>query len=251
MTAKAPTIEDALRRVLALGERDAEGHASPLAGSRRAILDALRAAPEALTIEDLAAAVDLHTNTTRHHLEVLAAAGLVVRATATPTGRGRPRARYRASAAAAQAYADLERQLNEALKGQDVGEVAAETARRWLATAPPVAKAADLDAAVASAIASLREVGFDAHSDEVGDTIVVTDCPYAGLITEHPMICTVHAELVSRALEQTGQPVGLKGFDVWVRPGVCRARLSRPDATPDFVARPLASTTPDSMESPV
>lgn len=242
MVGDAPSIEDALKRVLALGERDAYGHASPLAGSRRAILDALRAAPTPLTIDDIAAAVNLHTNTTRHHLDVLAAAGLVSRATAAPSGRGRPRARFMASAAAAAAYAELEEQLEAALHGEDVDEVARETARRWLATVPPVRRARDLDEAVAEAIVSLREVGFDAHSDEVGDTIVVTDCPYASLIAEHPMICTVHAELVSRALDQTGQPIELDGFDVWVRPGICRARLRRPDTQPDFVALPSSRT---------
>ncbi len=248
MVGDAPSIEDALKRVLALGERDAQGHASPLAGSRRAILDVLRSAAEPLTIENISSAVELHTNTTRHHLDVLAAAGLVDRALAAPSGRGRPRARYQASEAAAEAYAELEEQLDAALHGADVDEVARETARRWLATVPPVRRARDMDEAVVEAVVSLREVGFAAHSDEVGDTIVVTDCPYASLIAEHPMICTVHAELVSRALDQTGQPIELDGFDVWVRPGICRARLRRPDTQPDFVALP-ATRTP-SMERP-
>ena len=243
MAGDAPSIEDALKRVLALGERDAHGHASPLAGSRRAILDALRSASEPLTIEEISVAVELHTNTTRHHLDVLSAAGLVDRAHTEPSGRGRPRTRYQAAEAAAEAYTQLEEQLEAALHGADVDEVARETARRWLATVPPVRHARDLDEAVAEAVISLREVGFAAHSDEVGDTIVVTDCPYAGLIAEHPMICTVHAELVSRALHQTGQPVELDGFDVWVRPGICRARLRRPDTEPDFVALPATRIT--------
>lgn len=237
MTGSARDIEHALQRVIALGE-PTSGHAGVLAGSRRAILDLLRTAPDPLSIEDIAASAGLHINTTRHHLDVLAAAGLIERAAAQPEGRGRPKARYRASSAAAAPYTDLEEQLTAALRAHTEDEVAVETARRWLASAPEVTTASDLDGAVASAVESLRAVGFDARADAIGDTIVVTDCPYASLIAEHPMICTVHAELVSGVLRRTGQPVELAGFDVWVRPGVCRARLTRPDTTPDFVARP-------------
>lgn len=248
MTGSARDIEHALQRVIALGE-SATGTSAVLAGSRRAILDLVLAALAPLSIEDIAASADLHVNTTRHHLDVLSAAGLIERAPAVRAGRGRPRARYQATAAAAGPYEQLERELEAALAVHTEDEVAMATARRWLASAPEIATAEDVDAAVDAAVASLRAVGFDARTDAVGDTIVVTDCPYASLIAEHPMICTVHAELVSGALRRTGQPVELAGFDVWVRPGVCRARLRRPDATPDFIAVPSPqSTSPEESQ---
>lgn len=231
-------IEHALRRVIALGEHGGAGPAHGLSKSRRAIVDALLAAPGALSLDDLAHRVGLHVNTTRHHLDVLVAAGLAERAEGPSVGRGRPRSHYRATDAATTPYTALTAQLDAALASQNEDEVATQTARRWLETAPPVQTAGDLDEAVAAAVDSLRAVGFDARTDEIGDTIVVSDCPYSSLIAEHPMICTVHARLVSSALERTGQPVTLDGFDVWIRPGICRARLSRPDASPAFVASP-------------
>ena len=143
-------------------------------------------------------------------------------------------------------YPPMSEFLQRALEGGDEDTVAVEAARRWLASVPQAGEVEDADGAVAAAVESLRAVGFDAQTDAVGDTIVVSQCPYASLISEHPMICTVHAELVSGVLRRTGQDVTLEGFDVWVRPGVCRARLSRPDTNPAFVAEP--SATPQSPE---
>lgn len=246
MTEIAPGIEDALRRVAALG--DGADAANVLSGSRRVILDALRGASGPLTVEELAEQTGLHTNTARHHLDVLAAAELVERAAAPPSGRGRPKILYSVSAAALAPFAELSAFLQRALDGGEEDSVAVEAARRWLASVPPVGAAEDIDGAVAAAVDSLRAVGFDAQSDAVGDTIVVSQCPYASLIAEHPMICTVHAELVAGVLRRTEQDVTLAGFDVWVRPGVCRARLSRPDAAPTFVAEP--ATAPVNPEDP-
>ena len=247
MSDPADEIERALMHVMALGAPSGR-HGSVLAGSRRAIVDALRTAPGPLSVEAIAAGSDLHINTARHHLDVLLAAGLVERAPAVPAGRGRPKARYVATSLASAPYDHFEQQLEQALRLHTADEVAVATARRWLESVPHIETVADLDAAVAVAVEALRTVGFDARSDAIGDTIVVAACPYASLIADHPMICTVHAELVSGVLKRTGQPVGLAGFDVWVRPGVCRARLTRPDTEPEFVASTAAST-PSPKES--
>ena len=77
-----------------------------------------------------------------------------------------------ATAAAMLPYEQLENQLDAAVRGNSVDEVAVETARRWLASAPPVRTARDFDEAVATAVESLVAVGFDAHSDAIGDSIV-------------------------------------------------------------------------------
>ena len=240
MTDIAAGLEDAFMRVAALGDGGEPGAANVISGSRRNILEALRSAAEPMSVEDLAEQTGLHPNTARHHLDVLAAASLVERAAAAPTGRGRPKILFSVSESALAPFAELGAHLERAFQRGEEDTVALEAARRWLASVPQVGPADDADGAVAAAVDSLRAVGFDAQTDAVGDSIVVSQCPYASLIVEHPMICTVHAELVAGVLRSTGQDVTLDGFDVWVRPGVCRARLSRPDATPTFVAEPSA-----------
>jgi len=248
MATSSQELEGALRRLVALGSPKAP-HSSVLVGSRRAIVDALLAADEALAIEDIAAATDLHVNTARHHLDVLVAADLVTRTTAAAAGRGRPKVLYTPSAAAAEPYDELEQFLTRAVVASMEDEVAIETARRWASSVPQVGTARDLDEAVARAVESLQRAGFKAHTDEVGDTITMSECPYASLIDDHPMICTIHAELVSNLLKRTGQPVTLEGFDVWVRPGVCRARLNRPDAVPARIAiAPSSAPRPPTKE---
>lgn len=238
MTEIAPGIEEALRRVVALGDPADAGSSNVISGSRRTILESLRAADRPLTGEEIAELTGLHVNTARHHLDVLAAAGLITRDAATPTGRGRPKKLYSVSPTALAPFTELSDFLQRALAGADADTVAVEAARRWLASVPQAAPVDDADGAVAVAVDSLRAVGFEAESDAVGDSIVVSQCPYASLIAEHPMICTVHAELVAGVLRRTGQDVTLDGFDVWVRPGVCRARLNRPDVNPAFTAEP-------------
>ena len=248
MSEIAPGIEEALRRVAALGDPSDRGAANVISGTRRAILEALRKAGEPLTVEALAEHAGLHANTMRHHLDVLAAANLVERTVAAPAGRGRPKILYSVSASALAPFAELSDFLQRALQGGHEDTVAVEAARRWLASVPQATPVEDADGAVAAAVDSLRAVGFDARADAVGDNIVVSQCPYASLISEHPMICTVHAELVTGVLRRTGQDVALEGFDVWVRPGVCRARLTRPDTQPVFVAEPsVMPPTPEEL----
>src|SRR6188768_967124 len=117
MSEIAPGIEDALRRVAALGDPAERGAANVISGSRRAILEALRAAAEPLTVEALAEHAGLHANTARHHLDVLAAANLVERTVAPPSGRGRPKVLFSVSPSALAPFAELSEFLQRALDG--------------------------------------------------------------------------------------------------------------------------------------
>ena len=69
----------------------------------------------------------------------------------------------------------------------------------------------------------------------MGDAISVTECPYAALVDDNPVICDIHTALVVRLLDQTGQPVTLDSMDIWARKGMCVARLKRPDIAPSRV----------------
>lgn len=240
MAGTTARIDDALKRVLALSGAEAE-RPEALSGPRLDIVEALRRSPEPMSVADLAAAVRVHANTARHHLDVLSAAGLVDRATEAPDGRGRPRTLYSISASASAPFQELSDVLTTAVAADGRDAVVEAVASRWLRTVPDHRDASTTDAAVDVLVEALRSVGFEARRDPVGDSVVIDHCPYASLIAEHPLICTVHAELVSQVLEETGQPVSLDALDVWVRPGVCRARLTRADVTPEFTASPRRS----------
>src|SRR5690554_4813513 len=179
MDGMARDIEHALHRIVALGESTGSGHRHVLTAFRRAILDVVRDSATPMTIDEITEQTTMHANTTRHHLDVLAAAGLLERSSARPLGRGRPRTLYRASATTSAAYSELGQRLKAALQKHTGDHVIRETARRWVESAPPVRTATDLDAAVSAVVDSMRSVGFKAQTDAVADTIVVTDCPYA------------------------------------------------------------------------
>ncbi|MDA8436745.1 MAG: helix-turn-helix domain-containing protein, partial [Actinomycetales bacterium] len=61
-----------------------------LSGQRARVLEHLQRTGAPVTVEDIAAALDLHPNTARKHLEGLLARGLAVSSTAPAEGRGRP-----------------------------------------------------------------------------------------------------------------------------------------------------------------
>lgn len=231
-------IGDALQRIVTLGLGSQEDRGDILTPPRRAILDVVLSHGDAITVDHIAQATAIHVNTARHHLDVLEVAALVERSFERRIGRGRPRVLYAPSATVSSAYARLTQALAAAKDESEKPTIIRAAARQWLKDAPAVRVAANPDEAVSLTIDTMQRVGFEAHTDAVGDTVVVTKCPYANLIAAEPLICELHAELVSLVLHNSGQPVVLDGLDVGVRPGVCRARLSRPDTVPESVARP-------------
>lgn len=97
---------------------------------------------------------------------------------------------------------------------------------------PELAKASTPDEAVSEAVDALNRLGFEAESNKVGDEITVTTCPYANVVDDNPVVCEIHAALISKLLKQTGQPVSITSLDVWAGPDMCVARLKRPDTAP-------------------
>lgn len=200
--------------------------------SRSRVLSAIESADQPISVEDIAEATGLHANTVRGHLDVLLAGEGIAREAANAQGRGRPRWLYRPALPRTSPYQSLAEALTVQL-GQIADPAMADgAADRWARVLPALPVAESPDEAVKETARALEHLGFGATVNAVGDAIELTECPYAALVEENPVICDIHAALVVRLLEQTGQPVAVEAMDVWARPGMCVARLGRPDLRP-------------------
>lgn len=206
--------------------------------SRAAILEFVESADEVVRVEDISAAVGLHANTVRGHLDALLASGQVTRIPDQRESRGRPHWLYSATTSAS--IRELARALDAELESASAPDVARLAAATWADIGPDVDPADTVDAAVDLATEALTGFGFDAVRNPVGDEITLRACPYAELVSEHPVICDIHAALLGEVLTRTGQPVTVVSLDVFPRPGLCVAHLRRPDAQPEWTVEPPA-----------
>ena len=220
--------------------------------SRARIQQVIESAAAPLTVEDIVELTGLHANTVRGHLDVLLAGRAIAREPAGANGRGRPRWLYRADGPRVSPFQFLAEALTVQLSRVQDPEMAEDAADRWARALPVLPQADSPDDAVAEATQALNRLGFQAVASPLGDAISVTDCPYADLVADNPVICDIHASLVARLLAQTGQPVTVAAMDVWARPGMCIARLRRADLGPArtiLIDDPTAETTTEGTSS--
>ena len=203
--------------------------------SRARIQQVIETAIEPMTVQMIVEATGLHANTVRGHLDVLLAGDLISREPAESPGRGRPKWLYRAVTPKASPFQFLAQALTVQLARADSAEFADDAAERWSKALPDLPVAQSPDEAVSETTDALNRLGFHATASPVGDAISVTQCPYAALVDDNPVICDIHTALVVRLLDQTGQPVTLDSMDIWARRGMCVARLNRPDIAPSRV----------------
>lgn len=203
--------------------------------SRGRIQQVVETATEPMTVEMIGEATGLHANTVRGHLDVLLAGDVISREAAESPGRGRPRWLYRSASPKVSPFQFLAQALTVQLARADSAEFADDAAERWSKALPDLPVASSPDEAVAETTDALNRLGFHATASPVGDAISVTQCPYADLVGDNPVICDIHTALVVRLLDQTGQPVTLDSMDIWARSGMCVARLNRPDIAPSRV----------------
>src|SRR6266536_3555074 len=118
----------------------------------------------------------------------------------------------------------------------DLGARAAERAGRawgrYLVTRPlPLAPVSD-EAATEQVVGLLDEQGFS--PENAPGEIRMRRCPFHDLAESQPeIVCAVHKGLITGALEELGSELEVAGLDVFVRPDLCVARLSRsPTPTP-------------------
>lgn len=197
---------------------------------RQAILDSLREVAAPLTVDDISGRLSLSPSTVRSDMEVLRATGAVERTPLPGSGRGRPKWGYSASDAGSGPYEVLARAL--ALHVADGPTPPDVMAQEWLSRIPEHPPAATGDEAVAQAAASLESLGFTVEVNARRDEITMTQCPYAELVGDVPVICDIHGALLSGILRDSGQPVTVESLDVWAREDMCVAHLRRTDLRP-------------------
>lgn len=222
-------------------------HIATAHDSRARVLQAIEIAPDPVPVESIVETTRLHANTVRGHLDVLMAAGAVSRVAADVQGRGRPRWLYQLDAPRRSPFQALAEALSIELTSSADPAMASRAAERWARALPELPVSESPDEAVASTTDSLNRLGFSAQANPTGDAVSITNCPYADLVATNPAICDIHAALVGRLLEQTGQPVTIESMDVWVRPGLCVAHLRRPDLIP---ARTIRAEARGGSKSP-
>ncbi|BDZ60788.1 hypothetical protein Lsed01_00115 [Demequina sediminis] len=189
-----------------------------------------RAAPGGVGVgvDDLAAAVGLHPNTAREHLDVLVAEGLVERLPGPRTGRGRPRALYAAvpspgaaampatfTATGAEAHDLRDRVLRIVLSHYGTGpeEAAAAVEREGSRWGEDLGRAAGSVGGVTAVVGlvsrELESMGMEPRVLEeargAGDLgasagavhVEIGACPLAALAHDRPdVVCGVHAAML-------------------------------------------------------
>jgi predicted ArsR family transcriptional regulator len=213
-----------------------------LADERRSrIVEELRQEPAGLDAQALARRLDLHSNTIRWHLGILADAGIVASRPADRTTPGRPRIVYTlkedADVGEPEHYRLLATMLSGAIGGVDDGLARArEAGREWgryLVKSPPPHARPDRTEATGEIMKLLDEHGF---KPEVGDCeIRMRRCPFRELAEadDGGVVCAVHLGLISGALAELRSDLDVERLDAFVEPGLCIATLSAREPEPD------------------
>ena len=212
--------------------------------SRSAVLEVLRERGGALDVDEVAAAVGLHVNTVRGHLEVLVDGGYAVRSSLPPSGPGRPRTVYEATSAPEDGsnYRLLAEVLTHYLASTSaqpaVDAVAA--GRSW--AAPQVDAAGPREGGAAAAPTSEREAvaavvklladsGFQPEASADGSRIDLHHCPFRDLAVASPeVVCGAHLGILQGALAQLDAPISATRLLPLVEPDLCVATLEHTPA---------------------
>lgn len=191
---------------------------------RQVILEALGATHSGLDTNQLAERLDLHPNTIRWHLGLLADSGFVEAIPERRHQRGRPSLVYRLTGEGVgrgrDEYRLLATMLTDLVAADGNGAARAyETGVRWglhLREGEPDASLADL----------LDQEGFEAT--QRGDRVEMRRCPFYALAEGSPqVICSLHQGVIDGALAETGADDEVERLDPFVEPGLCVAHIRR------------------------
>jgi len=206
-----------------------------LADERRLRIAAeLDAAADGLDVQQLAELLELHPNTIRWHLGILADAGVVSSRAAERPAPGRPRIVYSlapvAEAEGREEYRLLATILTATLAARDDGSEQAATAgliwgRYLVATPTPGSRLSD-EQATEKVVELLGQQGFAPRVED--GAICMYRCPFAELATSHPeIVCTLHRGLIDGAFEELGATLETTELEIFPRPDRCVAHLGR------------------------
>lgn len=218
--------------------------AEGLTTKQREVLEAVRSFPEGGTVSQIGAALGMHINTARGHLDVLVDRGLVSWCKVPSERRGRPTHLYTVrspnSSVLAGGYVALVEVLAEASTHGSIGTATElghawgqrylRELERWGATSTVPSNAEE---AMEIAIWALGAMGFDPYeragrpagaSSEIG----LRACPFITGDGERPAptVCAMHAAFLNEVSGRVN--VELLPFD---QPGQCGVRLSGPSET--------------------
>lgn len=202
---------------------------------RAAVLDALRAAGEEITINEIAGWMSLHPNTVREHLDGLVEAGLATRASAPARGRGRPAWRYRAAApeerdVRIRDYVGLAGALTRHIARSSASPAvdAEQAGADWgadLARGRHGGTAADVRQ---ETVAVLEELGFAPETDGRPGDLRLRQCPLLEIAERYPeVVCAVHLGIVKGLATSLGGDPGGVELRPFAQPGACLLTLDR------------------------
>ena len=209
-------------------------HGALSSPARVRLLDLLRGSEDGRDVRSLAGAMDLHVNTVRAHLNVLADAGLVAVAPEDRDRPGRPRMLYRTTDAAARSVGDSSyRMLAEMLSGlvstsvDDPAEAAiraGEAWGRWMTDGPQPFRSVTDEDGVRRVVEMLDDLGF---APEPSDrTIDLRRCPFVDVARDHEqVVCSLHLGLIRGVLDELGVDVRATELRPLVEPDLCVAHL--------------------------
>lgn len=164
---------------------------------RAEVLHVLRSTGSPLPVADIAAAVRLHPNTTRFHLDALTASGLVTRTVEQRDQPGRPKVLYQSVAGhRVDHYQNLAAAVVRHFAGDlpDRAERARAAGRAWGEQLRAERDPAGREPAVERLVHAMSDLGYEPdYVESPTPTVVLRPCPFLELVGDDPeTICQLH-----------------------------------------------------------
>ncbi|MQY12932.1 hypothetical protein SRB5_30710 [Streptomyces sp. RB5] len=202
-----------------------------------------------MTVPDIAARLDLHTNSVRFHLQRLIRSGEIHEDRADPDGPGRPRMVYTAMRPAPAPDAEPAPEssgyqlLTEMLAGHlaatsdDPGATASAVGEAWgryLAARPVPFSRTTEEESITRITELLDRAGFSPARDSAdGHRLELRVCPFRTVADRRPgVVCAIHLGLMRGALSESDAPLEVSRLDRFTAPHSCIAQL-RPSTAAD------------------